>query len=333
MSAANTQSSLLNQGAAPFQCCACGPAECSIFLSDVPDRLGIVQTPSTLVRCKSCGLIALYPRPSFEETSAFYPPSFWRTDPKPSTAPSLANRFETWYRERLIEADFALIAEFLRPGLRHLDVGCATGDFMALCQSRGTISTGIELSDAAARHCREQRGLDVIAGDLTSTSFGEQKFDVITYNAVLEHVPDPYEHLVKCCTLLAPGGRLILLGLPNIHSVGFRLTGKHWINLDAPRHIHQFSRESLTKLLEKAGFRPLQIDFRSPRFNPTSLVASLIPALHRHKFDAQEAHTGSNPLLKKALLFVLLQAVRPMDFVFSRLGLGENMSCVAQVTS
>jgi SAM-dependent methyltransferase len=316
---------------AAFHCCVCGSAPYEIFLSDVPDRLGIVPTPATLSRCKTCGLIALYPTPTFEETATYYPQTFWRTQSKPGAQKSLAKRFETWYRERLIEKDFAFVAEFLRPGLRHLDVGCSTGDFIVHCQAHGTISSGIELSESAARHCREERGLDVIVGDLTTTDFGDRKFDVITYNAVLEHVPDPYAHLVKCKTLLAPGGRVLILGLPNLDSVGFKLSGKYWMNLDAPRHVHQFTRDSLTIMLEKAGFTPLRFDFRSPRFNPASLVASAIPPLHRHKFDAEEARSGKNPILKKAALLALLQVARPADWVFSHLGMGENMSCVAEV--
>jgi 2-polyprenyl-3-methyl-5-hydroxy-6-metoxy-1,4-benzoquinol methylase len=316
-----------------FQCCVCGTAPYEIFLTDVPDRLGIVEKTATLVRCKICGLVALFPLPTFEETAALYPKTFWRTESKPGTSPSLAKRFETWYREHLIDADFAFVAEFLRPGLRHLDVGCSTGDFIVHCQKHGTVSSGIELSESAARHCREQRGLDVVVGDLTDTDFGDRKFDVITYNAVLEHVPNPYAHLLKCKSLLAPGGRVLILGLPNLDSVGFKLSGKHWMNLDVPRHLHQFTRDSLTFMLDKAGFIATRVDFRSPRFNPASLVASAVPSLHRHKFDAAEARTGQNPILKKTALLALLQVARPADWAFSHLGMGENMSCVAEVRS
>jgi 2-polyprenyl-3-methyl-5-hydroxy-6-metoxy-1,4-benzoquinol methylase len=330
---AGTSSRADSNASGSFQCCVCGPARYEIFLTDVPDRLGVVENPATLVRCTTCGLVALYPTPTFEETATFYPKTFWRTESKPGGEPSLAKRFETWYREHLIEEDFAIVADVLRPGLRHLDVGCSTGDFITLCQAHGTISAGIELSEAAARHCREQRGLDVIVGDLTDTDFGDRRFDVITYNAVLEHVPNPYAHLVRCKSLLAPGGRVLILGLPNLDSVGFKLSGKYWMNLDVPRHLHQFTRDSLTFMLDKAGFTATRVDFRSPRFNPASLVASAVPSLHRHKFDAAEARTGSNPILKKAALLALLQAARPADWVFSRVGMGENMSCVAEVRS
>lgn len=314
-----------------FACCVCGTAAYAPFLDDVPDRLGVVPHGSTYVRCRSCGLVALHPRPSFEQTAAFYPKSFWRTEATPEAPRSLPKRFESWYRERLIASEFAIIAELLRPGLRHLDVGCATGDFIVFCQSKGTRSAGIELSDSAARHCREERGLDVVAGDLVTTDFGDRRFDLITYNGVLEHVPDPFAHVKKCAELLAPGGRLVVLGLPNLDSAGFRLAQKSWIGLDTPRHIHQFSPASLRHLLAQAGFELTRIEFRSPRFNPPSLVASVVPSLHRHHFDAYEAATGKNPVLRKAALLATLQIARPVDWALCQLGLSEHMSAIAEL--
>jgi len=301
------------------------------FLRDVPDRLRVVPENSTYVRCSGCGLISLYPRPSFEQTASFYPPAFWRTEAHQDGKLSVFKRFEAWFRDRLVGKDFAIIERFFRSGLKHLDVGCATGDFILLCQSRGVISSGIEMSTSAAEYCRSQRKLDVVAADLVKHEFGGRKFDVITYNGVLEHLPNPFEHLIKRKELLNPGGKLIILGLPNIRSAGFRLAGKDWIGLDSPRHIHQFSTESLGEILRHAGFQILEMDFRSPRFNPPSLIASVFPALHRHKFDEYEARTGKNPILRKAVLFALLQLVRPLDWSLARLGFGEHMTCVASL--
>ena len=314
-----------------FSCCACGPAAYEPFLSGVPDRLGVTSAKYDYVRCARCGLVSLFPRPTFEETAAFYPSSFWRTKTS-DQPPSASKRIEAWVRERLVQADFALVERHFGAGLRHLDVGCATGDFMVLCQSRGTRSTGIELSDAAAQRCRE-RGLDVIQGDLVEHDFAGQTFDLVTYNGVLEHVPDPHAHLVKVRSLLAPKGKLVILGIPSIESAGFWLAKEHWIGLDTPRHIHQFSPSSLRRLLETTGFSVTSVESRSPRFNPPSLVASVFPSLHRHAFDAYEARTGKNPVLRKAVLAALLQATRPIDWALSSAGRGEHITMTAELSS
>jgi 2-polyprenyl-3-methyl-5-hydroxy-6-metoxy-1,4-benzoquinol methylase len=283
------------------------------------------------VRCVECDLVALHPRPTFEETSAFYPASFWRSK-ESSEPPSRAKQLEAWIRDRLVRADFAVVEHHFGAGLRHLDVGCATGDFMELCQSRGTRSLGIELGAAAVERCRE-KGLDAIRGDLVEHDFGGETFDVITYNGVLEHVPDPRAHLAKCKTLLKSTGSLVLLGIPNLDSAGFRLAKERWIGLDVPRHIHQFSRKTLERLLEATGFVVTSVEPRSPRFNPPSLIASVFPSLHRHEFDAYEARTGKNPMGRKALLAVLLQVVTPLDKALCLFGVTEHLTVTAKLAS
>jgi SAM-dependent methyltransferase len=319
----------LDASADRFECAACGDRAYDIFLSDVPDRLGVTSKTFTYVRCRGCELIALFPRPTFAETASFYPSSFWRTKTEPAARVSLPQRVETWLRSRLIKADFALVEDLFRPGLHMLDVGCSTGDFLDLCRTRGIVPHGIELSPAAAEHCRS-RGLDVTAGDLVTHDFGDQKFDVVTYNGVLEHITEPAAHLRKCRKLLSPGGKLVVLGLPNIESAGFKLARRSWMGLDAPRHIHQFSQASVARLLAKTGYVVSRIEPRSPRFNPPSLIASVLPALHRHKFDAHQAQTGKNPVGRKAILLALLELSRPADWALCQLGLSENLTVVAE---
>ena len=168
-----------------------------------------------------------------------------------------------------------------------------------------------------------------MTGDLPHANFSGRTFDVITYIGVLEHVPDPFAHVVRCKSLLDPGGKLLLLGLPNLGSAGFSIAKERWIGLDAPRHVHQFTKQSFAALLTKAGFTIERLSVRSARFNPPSLVASMFPALHRHKFAAYEARTGKNPIIRKATLFGMLQLVRPVDWALCQFGLGEHLSCVA----
>jgi SAM-dependent methyltransferase len=309
-------------------CLVCGRTQHRYFLKDVPDRLGVVASKFTYLQCSKCAFVSLYPRPSVAETATFYPASFWRTKEKGGQKSAL-KRFETWYRNRLMNMDFKTLRRYFMPGVRHLDVGCSTGDFMLVCQAHGAISTGIELSESAAKYCVEERKLDVLAGDLVTFDFRDEKFDVITYNAVLEHLANPMEHLAKCRQLLKPDGKLILLGLPNIRSVGFRVAKDHWLALDCPRHVQQFDEESLVAFLARAGFSVTQMSSRSPRFNSSSLIASIVPTLHRHKIDQFEAMTGRNPIVRKAMLLALFEGLRPLDWFVSSFGWGEHLSCVA----
>ncbi|EGI77330.1 ubiquinone/menaquinone biosynthesis methylase-like protein [Hylemonella gracilis ATCC 19624] len=238
----------------------------------------------------------------------------------------MLKRFEHWYRNRLMMRDFSLIRSRIRPGISLLDVGCSTGDFLMICQNAGAKVKGIEFSPSAVEYCVKERKLDVAQGDLVTHDFGDERFDLITYNGVLEHVPNPFAHLRTCKRLLNPGGLVIVQGLPNLDSLGFRLKRQAWIGLDYPRHLHQFSIQSVRNLSKRAGYEIVSISTKSPRFNPPSLIASFFPSLHRHKFDEYEARTGVNPKFRKGVLLLLMEAIRPLDWLLAQLRYGEHIN-------
>jgi SAM-dependent methyltransferase len=310
------------------RCVRCGTGPHVQFLSGLVDRLAMAKGQFTYIRCLNCELISLHPLPEPSIIGSFYPQTFWRTDEQ-ATAPGLLRRIEAWYRNWLQWQDLMLIRSYLKPGVRHLDVGCATGDFLLLARARGTISTGIEFNPGAVQFAVEERGLDVVAGDLPEYDFEGTSFDLITYFSGLEHVPNPLDHLRKCRTLLRAGGSLCIMGVPNIESLGFKLSGRRWMGLDCPRHLYQFSRASLGRMLETAGFHPVAWSTRSPRSSRSLLVGSVLPALHRHAFDLYERRTGRNPIERKIALFALFQAAIPLDWIASGLSYGELMNCIA----
>jgi len=312
-----------------IHCIVCGKSDHKVFLHSLQDRLNQAQFRYDYIECNGCGLISLHPFPDLETIRSFYPKSFWRTNSRKTSSQSLVGKFETWYRKRLMLKEFKRILPYIKPGMTHLDVGCATGDFIVICKNKGLISSGIELSLEAVQYCRKRRGLDVIEGDLIECDFEGRKFDLITYNGVFEHVSNPYAHLMKCRSLLNPDGLLCITGLPNIESLGFHVTRDKWLGLDYPRHLYQFTRKSLSNLLYKSGYSLVEINFHSPRFNPPSLAASIFPGLHRHKFAEYEIAKGKNPVFRKIVLMILLKLLAPIDWILSSLGYGENLACVA----
>jgi hypothetical protein len=50
-----------------------------------------------------------------------------------------------------------------------------------------------------------------------------------------------------------PDGRLII-AVPDAGGLQARLFGAQWLHLDVPRHVHHFTKRSLAKLLDAAGF-------------------------------------------------------------------------------
>ena len=78
--------------------------------------------------------------------------------------------------------------------------------------------------------------------------------DVIAAWHVLEHMRDPWQMIDAAAARLAPGGVLVL-ALPNPYAFQFRLLGRYWAHVDAPRHIHLIPPAVLRVRAEAAGLR------------------------------------------------------------------------------
>jgi 2-polyprenyl-3-methyl-5-hydroxy-6-metoxy-1,4-benzoquinol methylase len=138
-----------------------------------------------------------------------------------------------------------------------LDVGCGSGEWLASMRKLGWHVLGVDFDENALKIAR-QEGLEVHFGSLEEQHFPDDSFDAVTFSHVIEHVPDPARTLAECARILKVGGKLVLL-TPNGASLGHRLFKKQWRGLEPPRHLHIFSIESLSSMLEAAGFRRVTI--------------------------------------------------------------------------
>jgi SAM-dependent methyltransferase len=68
----------------------------------------------------------------------------------------------------------------------------------------------------------------------------------------LEHLHAPDEMLAVAADRLQPGG-ILALGVPNPSSLQFRLLGKRWAHLDAPRHLCLMPEQALVERLQALG--------------------------------------------------------------------------------
>ncbi|MBQ6137465.1 MAG: class I SAM-dependent methyltransferase [Kiritimatiellae bacterium] len=144
---------------------------------------------------------------------------------------------------------------------RILEIGCAAGCFR-LNFGDGVEYWGVEPVEDAAEEART-RGIKVFAGTYDSVcgQLPDEYFDVVVCNDVIEHMPNPDEFLVSVKGKLAPGG--VLVGsVPNVRFWGNMvnlLIRRDWKYEDSgvldKTHLRFFTRKSLKRLLESAGYR------------------------------------------------------------------------------
>lgn len=134
-----------------------------------------------------------------------------------------------------------------------LDIGCSFGEFLV---HFGRGSVGITIDPPEAEY-GVARGLDIRVGnaeeDELPVSVGE-KFDVVFANNILEHLYSPHAFLVKIKKFLKEDG-FIVIGVPCVPKIVSLWKFRKFRGSLANSHINFFTRMTLEKTVEKAGWR------------------------------------------------------------------------------
>lgn len=159
-----------------------------------------------------------------------------------------------------------------------LDVGCSSGYFGASLRACGHVVWGIEPFQKAAQAA--QNVLDqVYVGNIQSffNDHPNERFDVIVFGDVLEHIEDPVSILHKCRDFLNPGGRVVA-SIPNVSHLAIRtmmLEGR-WTYGDLGildrTHLRFFTRDTAIDMFSDAGYGVYQI-------SPVRLQAQQVDSL------------------------------------------------------
>lgn len=201
-----------------------------------------------VVRCASCSLVYVNPRPASELTIGSYADAV-----DPTFVAQNDNRIATFRRS--LKKVLKKLAQRGGEGRRLLDIGCAGGAFPKAARDLGFDAVGVEPSRWMADYARRTYGLDVRDGILQRGMFPAGSFDVVTLWDVIEHVPQPHELLTLACELLKPGG-LLLVNYPNVGSIAARALGSRW-PFWLSVHLFYYTRATMARQLSRAGFSPL----------------------------------------------------------------------------
>ena len=135
-----------------------------------------------------------------------------------------------------------------------LDIGSGTGSFLKAAQKAGWKSFGVEPNNTA-RQLALKKELQMAEG---LRELPERKFDVISLWHVLEHVPELEDYIAFFKTRLEQDGVLVL-ALPNYSSFDAKYYRAGWAAYDVPRHLWHFSKTSVKRIFEPAGFSVVKI--------------------------------------------------------------------------
>jgi SAM-dependent methyltransferase len=239
------------------------------------------QAGYRLVRCRSCGLGYLNPRPVPECVSTFYPDDYECYQPPQP-------RRKRWFANLRLRMELLVMACYygnpppvhgtldkilgrvcglwLRPSHATLsavpyvgegellDFGCGSGWFAQRMARWGWKVTAMDFSKHAIDQVQKRYGIPTLIGTLPHQAIKPESFDMITMGQVLEHVHKPHEVIAAAARALRPGG-LLVISVPNLESWGFRHFRRDWWPLDLPRHLSHFSPATLRRLVEAHGLQ------------------------------------------------------------------------------
>jgi len=268
------------------------------------------------MRCRSCGLIYLNPRPSVSEFPRIYPPNYH--------AFGFSEReFGLAYRvrSRLEAKRLSGWCRGLPDDARILDVGCGDGFHLRLLRgfgnSRWTL-VGVDIDKRAVEMAR-RTGLHVRLGSVDDIDLPRDHYDLALMIQTIEHVENPVEALRSVRRLLRPGSRLIIV-TDNTDSLDFKLfKDSYWGGYHFPRHWNLFNRDSLARLAEKAGF---EVDDISTQVSPVNWVYSI----HNALVDRETPQWLIDRFTLRSI--VSLSAFTALDIVLQRLGKGGLLRAI-----
>ncbi|MBV6518280.1 MAG: hypothetical protein DCC43_00775 [Candidatus Brocadia sp.] len=228
------------------------------------------QNGYKVVRCKSCGLVYVNPRPDNEALKHLYDEYHQRN----------GKDVNDW--AKLMGKNFKEILLFLNKALpdkgKLLDIGCGYGHFIEIMKQQGWSVYGIDLSPKVLLYAKE-KGLDVLETSIDDVSVPDEYFDVVTAFYVLEHVTNPLHVLKNMYKMLKPCGILVLRvphTTPIIRILSFfRIKNNLY---DTPYHLFDYSPEIIIQLLKKAGFSSVKVTPGSPTIpaNVFEMIVSVV---------------------------------------------------------
>lgn len=246
-----------------------------------------------LFACLRCSAHFLYPAPTQKELKKIYNSHYKKSGANQSmqsgggfslieslksrssaiNTPVMELRISKILKYSLPEYVIAIERVLGQNKIKILDMGCGEGLLLSNVIELFDIEDhlGIDFSKEAVEICTS-KGLKAKSIDLKSVN---RKFNLVTANHVLEHIPNPVEFMKNISKVLEDDG-YIVFSLPNTDGLSRRIFGKYWQGYSIPKHLINYNVKSLTHLLDLTSFELVDYSTRNIHLHSILLAMNRI---------------------------------------------------------
>ena len=211
-----------------------------------------------VVQCNGCGLVYLNPCLDSVELAGLYNISEGSTVEMINV--SQKDVGHDAHKIKKFKIAIRLLKKHKKDIQNIFDLGCSTGIFLELIAKEGYTPFGSDVNRNLVQENQKRYGDHVKLQAGNRIDFPDKYFDAVTLFDSIEHMPNPISTLKEVARVVKDDG-LVVISTPNVNGLFPRLTFYllckpfgAWEHPTPPGHVFQFSKKTLRKTLEKAGF-------------------------------------------------------------------------------
>lgn len=234
-------------------CYNCSSDQSSAFLVGEEDLTG-KEGQFLYVKCDGCGLVFQNPRVHSSQIKNFYDNEYIAHRKKKDWG-ILTPLYERAMNKHDRDKD-KLVSKYVKieKETKVLDVGCAVGTFILHLKKKYDCQiSGVDFKDDLKFEGKEDL-MTFYTGLFYEQNIPENSQDLVTMWHFLEHCYAPQESLKMASKVVKPGGKVII-EVPRLDSLTYRLFKEKWPGVQAPQHTVMFDKEKLIEMAEKNGLK------------------------------------------------------------------------------
>ena len=220
------------------------------------NKIGIT---TTIAKCPNCGLIYSNPQPIPSDIQDHYgvpPETYWKQE--------YFTVSDDYFKSEI--ARLRQLIDF-KAGMKSLDIGAGLGKAMIALSNAGFDAYGFEPSRQFFDRALTQMNISpekLRLAMVENADYAESSFDFISFGAVLEHLYDPSDSIIKALKWLKPNG-IIHIEVPSsgwlvnrIINLFYKFQRTDYVGnispMHEPYHLYEFGLKSFENHAKQHGY-------------------------------------------------------------------------------